>query len=250
MKPLVAIPVYNEERCIGNVLKRTLSQDVDILVVDDGSTDGTPAILASFPHVRVVRHRPNRGYGAALISAFTQARELRYEVVITMDSDGQHEPSLIPSFLDAIDDCDIVSGSRYLRDFANDSPAPAERRRINQLVTEELNACFHLDLTDAFCGFKAYRTDALAQLQLTEPGYGMPLELWAQAACHKLRIKEVAVPRVYLDPNRSFGESLDDADKRLAYYQSVIDKAVGALRRDEDCEMMRGKTPDLQRTGR
>jgi dolichol-phosphate mannosyltransferase len=128
-------------------------------------------------------------------------------------------------------DADIVSGSRYLRDFRQDTPAPQDRRAINRIITEELNERFGLALTDAFCGFKAYRREALCRLQITETGWGMPLQLWVQAAALQLRIKEIAVPRVYLDPNRAFGGVLDDTDKRLAYYRHVIDNAgIGSSR--------------------
>src|SRR5205085_5896003 len=75
-------------------------------------------------------------------------------------------------------------------------------------------------------GFKAYRRAALQKLHITETGWGMPLQLWVQAAFHCLRIKEVGVPRLYLDPNRSFGGGLDDANERLAYYRRVIDAAL------------------------
>jgi dolichol-phosphate mannosyltransferase len=143
-----------------------------------------------------------------------------------MDCDGQHEPSRIPVLLEAIHDVDIVSGSRYLRDFRQDTLAPQDRRRINEQITSELNERFGLNLTDAFCGFKAYRREALAKLRLTETGWGMPLQLWVQAARLGLRIKEVGVPRVYLDPNRAFGGVLDDPSERLAYYRSIIDAAV------------------------
>src|SRR5262249_37021842 len=78
---------------------------------------------------------------------------------------------------------------------------------------------------DAFCGFKAYRTAALAKLRITETGWGMPLQLWVQAACLGLRMKEIAVPRVYLDPNRAFGGVLNDAAARIAYYRKIIDDA-------------------------
>ena len=113
-----------------------------------------------------------------------------------MDCDGQHEPARIPVLYEAIHDADIVSGSRYLRDFRQDSlPTPADRLEINRTITDELNARFGLNLTDAFCGFKAYRRAALAELHPTVAGWGMPLQVWVQAACHGLRIKEVAVPR-------------------------------------------------------
>jgi dolichol-phosphate mannosyltransferase len=128
--------------------------------------------------------------------------------------------------LEAIHDCDIVSGSRYLRDFRQNSSAPQDRFQINRQITSEINARFGLDLTDTFCGFKAYRREALDRLDITETGWGMPLQLWVQAARAGLRLKEVAVPRLYLDPNRAFGGVLNDAEERLAYYRSVIDAEV------------------------
>lgn len=242
-KTLVAIPVYNEQDHLAEVLRRTLEHDVDVLVVDDGSTDRTGEVLERFPQIRVIRKVRNAGYGAALRTAFDFAIRNRYDIVITMDSDGQHEPSLIPAFVEACQDADIVSGSRYLEVFDVDTPAPIERRRINSLITDQLNARFGWNLTDSFCGFKAYRTEALARLRITEDGYAMPLELWIQAACWKLRIREVPVPRVYLDPNRSFGETLDDADRRLAYYQEVIDQAIGRLGETPCGERVRRTTP-------
>ena len=149
---------------------------------------------------------------------------------MTMDCDGQHEPSRIPVLLEAIDDSDIVSGSRYLRDFRQDTLPPQDRQRINQIITSELNAALGLQLTDAFCGFKAYRGSALARLSITESGWGMPLQLWVQAALAGLRIKEIGVPRLYLDPDRAFGGMLNDADQRLAYYRKVISDALAGAR--------------------
>src|SRR5262249_39545217 len=99
-----------------------------------------------------------------------------------------------------------------------------------ETITAELNERFGLNLTDAFCGFKAYRREALEKLHLTETGWGMPLQLWVQAAHLGLRIKEVGVPRLYLDPTRAFGGVLDDAEQRLAYYRGIIDAADAACR--------------------
>src|SRR5207249_11029142 len=170
--------------------------------------------------------------GAALISALAFTLEQGFDILVTMDCDGQHEPARIPVLLEALDDVDIVSGSRYLRDFRQDTLAPEDRRRINRQITAELNERFGLNLTDAFCGFKAYRAAALARLQITETGWGMPLQLWVQAARLGLRIKEVAVPRVYLDPKRAFGGMLNDAAERLAYYRRVIAAAEQTFPRE------------------
>jgi dolichol-phosphate mannosyltransferase len=222
VKVLTAIPVYNEERHLETVLREVRRYTPEILVVNDGSTDRTPELLARQEGLRVITHPHNRGYGAALISAFAYVLEHDFDVLVTMDCDGQHEPSRIAVLLEALHDCDIVSGSRYLRDFRQDTLAPEDRRRINRQVTQELNERFGLHITDAFCGFKAYRADALRRLRITETGWGMPLQLWVQAASLGLRIKEVGVPRLYLDPNRAFGGVLNDAEERLVYYRHVI----------------------------
>ncbi|MBY0227748.1 MAG: glycosyltransferase family 2 protein [Gemmataceae bacterium] len=225
MRVLTAIPVYNEAKHVERVLDEVRRFAGPLLVVDDGSTDATPDLLARQSDLAVVRHPRNRGYGAALISAFSRALADGYDALVTMDCDGQHEPSRIPLLLEAIRDADIVSGSRYLREFHQDTLAPADRRRINFTITDELNDKYGLGITDAFCGFKAYRRSALSRLCITERGWGMPLQLWVQAAHARLRIKEVGVPRLYLDPDRAFGGVMDDADERLAYYRRVIQAA-------------------------
>lgn len=233
MKVLTAIPVYNEERHLDKVLRQVRRYSPDILVVNDGSTDGTAELLSRESNLKVITHARNRGYGAALISAFNFVTGDDYDVLVSMDCDGQHEPSRIPVLKEAIHDADIVSGSRYLRDFRQDTAAtPEDRRQINETITRELNEILGLNLTDAFCGFKAYRREGLTKLHVTETGWGMPLQLWVQAALRGLRIKEVGVPRIYLDPNRTFGGVLNDAAERLAYYRRVIHEALveeGAL---------------------
>lgn len=229
MRWLTAIPVYNEAPHLRAVLDQVRRVSSNILVINDGSTDDTPQLLASEPGLQVVTHRPNRGYGAAIASAFRAFLESDFDVLVTMDCDGQHEPSRIPVLLEAIHDADIVSGSRYLRDFRQDTPAPADRRSINAIITREINARYGLKLTDAFCGFKAYRRCAVEELRITEPGWGMPLQLWVQAAHLGLRVKEVAVPRLYLDPKRAFGGVMNDPDERLAYYRRVLADAERAI---------------------
>lgn len=237
MKVLTAIPIFNEERTLEGVLHEVRRYCSNILIVNDGSTDGTGALLGRQPDVTVVTHPQNRGYGAALVSAFDYVLKSDFDVLVTMDCDGQHEPARIPVLLEALDSCtDIVSGSRYLRTFKyNSLPTPKDRQQINQIVTSELNQKLGLHLTDAFCGFKAYRRSALGRLAITETGWGMPLQVWVQAAHRGLRIKEVGVPRLYLDPNRVFGGVLDDADQRLAYYRRVIADAMGVLQAEEPC---------------
>ena len=141
---------------------------------------------------------------------------------------------------------DIVSGSRYLDQITPTSHAPADRRQINHQITSELNERLGLELTDAFCGFKAYRTQALAQLDLTETGYAMPLELWVQAAWHELQILELPVPLIYLDQERSFGGPLDSPTTRLNYYREIIDRAIRAC---EPSEVLKTEMQLCETTG-
>ncbi|GAB4131037.1 glycosyltransferase family 2 protein [Thermopirellula anaerolimosa] len=234
---LTAIPVFNEVRHVGPVLREVLKYATDVLAVDDGSWDGTDAILRQFSRVTTVRHPHNRGYGASLRTAFRFAIERGYDVIVTLDCDGQHEPRRIPDFVLACSgDVDIVSGSRYLANFPGDGKPPADRRRINQIITDELNQRLGLRLTDAFCGFKAYRVAALAKLDLTDDGYAMPLELWVQAVHHQLRIIELPVPLIYLDEERSFGGALDNADVRLAVYREVLENSLRRVGRCQPLE--------------
>jgi len=236
MRPrtLTALPVFNEESHILNVLDEVRRHCTDMLVVDDGSSDRTPEVLSRQTDLQVITHGQNQGYGAALRSAFELAIRQEYDVLVTIDCDGQHEPRLIPQLAAEVfpaDDelVDIVSGSRYLKRFSGDSHPPEDRRLINMQVTRILNEQLGLSLTDSFCGFKAYRVRSLGLFRITELGYAMPLQMWAQAVAAEMRIVEFPVPLVYLDEERSFGGSLDDSCRRMAYYREVIQREMSAL---------------------
>lgn len=230
------MPLYNEERTLAEVLREVRRYtDAPILVVDDGSTDGSAAILArarsELPGIDVITHPHNEGYGQSLIDGFRYAAEGGFDVALTIDCDLQHEPRLIPQFLEKVRQFDIVSGSRYHPEAPGDQdPAPPDRQRINAEVTRIINALTGYQLTDAWCGFKAYRVEALRRMQLDERSYGMPLQVWLQAARLGLSVTEIPVPRIYKNPERRFWGGLDDPETRLAYYLSVIDREVSRWR--------------------
>lgn len=241
---LTALPVYNEARHVQQVLRTVLQHADDVLVVNDGSTDQTAEELAAFGDaVRVETHDVNLGYGAALRTAFDYALRFGYDTLVTIDCDGQHQPGLIREIAALVDEpsrpVDMVSGSRYLKDFHDNSVAPEDRRRINMQITRCLNNQLGLEITDAFCGFKAYRVSSLADLDITDNGYAMPLQLWVQASDLNWRISEFAVPLIYLDEARSFGGALDDSEIRLAHYRDVLNAELSrrgmAQRFTADC---------------
>ncbi|TWT74383.1 glycosyltransferase family 2 protein [Allorhodopirellula solitaria] len=239
---LTALPVYNEVKYLDDVLDQVLRHSDRILVVDDGSTDGTADKLdgrqkAMPDRIDVIHHTQNRGYGAGLQSAFGYTLDHGYAGLVTLDCDGQHQPHRIPSFIEAAAAADIVSGSRYLKKYEGDDEPPAERMSINRRITAELNERLGFELTDAFCGFKAYSAAALRAMTITNNGYAMPLELWVQAAAAKLRVIELPVPLIYLDLERSFGGSLDQAETRLKYYNEVLEGAIESVRQE-------GRLPD------
>ena len=221
---LLALPVYNEREYAKDIINAVQRYCSNILVVDDGSTDGTLDILKMFTSINLLAHRNNQGYGKSIIDIFNYAVTNRYDWVITMDCDHQHQPSHLPIFFESIANtrADIISGSRYLEDHSNTDSVPYERLAINRRITKLLNRELNLELTDAFCGFKAYRVQSLKKMCLSETGYGLPLELWIQASRDRLKIKEIPVPLIYHDPNRNFAGQLEDPQIRLDYYLEII----------------------------
>lgn len=202
------------------------NHDGDILAVDDGSSDGSTAIIASLHWLKTIRHETNHGYGAAIIAGLSYAVSNAYDHVVTMDCDEQHEPRMIQKMFSESPGVDVLSGSRYLSVTDSDDNPPADRMSINKTITKTINSITGYNLTDSFCGFKRYRVKALELLKLDEPGYGMPLQFWIQARHFGLSVAEIAIPRLYKNLNRTFGSGLDDPERRLAHYRSIIEREL------------------------
>lgn len=230
MKKLVAVPVYNEERYIRGVIEKIRGyHPCDILIINDGSTDGSGAIIESIKDVVCITHLThpqNIGYGQSVIDAFKYAIEKGYDTLVTIDCDEQHEPKYIPELFAQMEGVDIRSCSRYLRESKDDHAPPPDRYAINMKMTEIINRITGYHLTDSFCGMKGYRVAALKQLNLRETGYAFPLEFWIQARHFGLTVKEFPISRIYKDQSRSFGGKLDNPEVRLAYYHKVIEREL------------------------
>lgn len=224
MNLLIAIPIYNEKNNLERILDQIRPFGYPILAINDGSTDGSGEILGQHRDVSTITHFINRGYGASLIDAFRFACRRGYDWVLTMDCDDQHPPDAIPKFVEQVlaDQYDIISGSRYMVSDPMDDEAPSDRRAINIFMTELLNSLTNLNLTDSFCGYKAHRVEAMMRLDLSETGYGFPMQFWPRVAKAGLNVMEIPVPRIYKDPTRHFGGQLDDSGYRLKHYLDIL----------------------------
>jgi dolichol-phosphate mannosyltransferase len=181
----------------------------------------------------VRRHAENRGYGASLVTGFKHAIDSSAAAVITMDCDGQHDPSFLPVFAARILASvtpDVVSGTRYFgTNECEERRVPVERLKINREITARINAIAGWSLTDTFCGFKAYRCDALRKLTLDIPGYGFPLQFWMRAHEAGLSIEEQPIPLIYTPEDRNFNNQFSDAQERRAYYLEILEEECARL---------------------
>lgn len=228
-KTLVAIPVFNEVD-VHDIIKRVKNFPVDVLVIDDGSMDDIRTNLIHVKNIFVIVHPSNLGYGKTIIDAFKYAMKNGYDYLITIDGDGQHEPEDILLFLKEMPfyKCDIISGSRYYFSTRVSKEVPKERYLINKEITGIINRITGFNLTDAFCGFKAYKVERLKGMNLTEYGYGMPLQLWIQACKSGLQVKEIPVKLIYKDITKQFKGILSSPETRLSYYKNIIEKELAA----------------------
>lgn len=194
-KVLVKLSVYNEARNLAAVLK-AMPAYVDLLVVDDGSEDDT-ALIAVRHGAKVIRHPVNLGQGAADITGFQYAFRRNYDSIVEMDGDGQHDPRDIPAFLKALDEsgADIVTGSRVL---GSNHPANSRLRRFFlPHFTRLVNHLTDFRLTDALCGFKAYRAKKLKEHadvleKVLEPQY-IASELYIRLARRGFTVAEIPI---------------------------------------------------------
>jgi glycosyltransferase involved in cell wall biosynthesis len=188
---LAAIPAYNEEVAIGTVVLRTKKYVDKVLVIDDGSSDAT-AQIAELAGAEVIRHPKNMGKGVAIKDGFMKAREYGADILVCIDSDGQHNPDEIPGLIAPIRNgqADMVIGSRFLGD---KNSVPGYRRVGQEILNSLTNSISHTKVTDSQSGFRAYSKKAIATLSLTEEGIGIESNLLRYADDLNLKIMEVPI---------------------------------------------------------
>lgn len=201
MKGLVITPTYNEVDNVEELVPRVLSQspDLEILIVDDNSTDGTgdkvEEMRKTEPRLHCL-HRPGKmGLGTAYVDGFRYALERDYELVFEMDADFSHDPDSIPAFLEAIQDADLVVGSRYLNGVTVVN-WPLHRLILSYGANLYTRIVTRMPLKDATGGFKCFRRSTLEAIDLNEvnsDGYGFQVEMNFKAWRKKLRVKEIPI---------------------------------------------------------
>jgi glycosyltransferase involved in cell wall biosynthesis len=189
---LALIPAWNEATRIGPVVETTHGY-LPVLVVDDGSHDDTSAVAKS-AGATVTRHPQNQGKGVALMTGFGWALEQGYEAVLTLDADGQHDPTEIPEFLAAYaaGAGDLIIGRR---DF---SRMPFPRRYTNPLFGSWLlSLVLGARIYDSQSGYRLYSRPLLEGLDLTSTGFDLETEVIVQAVCRGMRVGWVDIRTIY-----------------------------------------------------
>ena len=188
---IALIPAFNEEVALGSVILRTLQYVDDVLIVDDGSTDATNQI-ARLAGAKVITHPNNLGKGEGLKSGFQDIGD-HYDIILTIDGDGQHNPDEIPLLLKPILDgeADLVNGSRYIN--GPEENTPAYRRVGQQVLDKATNISAGIDVTDSQSGFRAFSSKCCSCFRFKDTGFGIESEMLVDAAENGYRIMEVPI---------------------------------------------------------
>jgi len=196
IKIAVGLPAFNEEKNIGKIIAQLLNKSYSVIVCNDGSSDST-GIIAEKMGAIMINHKKNLGYGAAIGSIFKKAREDKFDILVTFDSDGQHRISDIEKIIEPIQNkmSDIVIGSRFTGDGKADMP---KYRKLGiKVITNLVNSQTGKKITDSQSGFRAYNTKVLAQINPSESGMGVSTEILIKADKQKLKIKEIPITILY-----------------------------------------------------
>ncbi|MGB9912953.1 MAG: polyprenol monophosphomannose synthase [Candidatus Kapaibacteriota bacterium] len=205
MKAIVIIPTYNEAENIEKLINKIFSiiPDINILIVDDNSPDGTAAIVEKImqndPRLHLIKRPGKMGLGTAYIDGFKYALSKGFEAIFEMDADFSHNPEDLPRFLEALQDADLVIGSRYLTG-VNVINWPLRRLILSYFANIYTRIITGMPIKDATGGFKCFRASALRQINLDNiktNGYGFQIEMNFRIWAKGFKVKEI--PIVFVD---------------------------------------------------
>ena len=195
MKITIGIPAYNEEKNIASIITKLKKITDSIIVCDDGSSDMTSEISKNLGAV-VISHKKNMGYGVAINSIFQKSKEMKSDLLVTFDADGQHRVEDIEKVVEPIKNntADLVIGSRFLD---KKSDVPNYRKIGIKVITKVTNASIRKKLTDSQSGFRAYNGQVLSQISPSDMGMGISTEILIKSSSKGLRIMEVPITILY-----------------------------------------------------
>jgi dolichol-phosphate mannosyltransferase len=205
-RALVIVPTYNERFNIARLIPAILAQDpsLEILVVDDGSPDGTGAIVDGIAtnnaRVHVIHREGKLGLGTAYIAGFRWALERKYDLVFEMDADFSHNPERLPEFLESIRESDVVLGSRYQDGHVNVVNWPMSRLFLSYAANIYARFVTGLPIFDTTGGFKCFRRNVLESIDLNSVksnGYAFQIEMSYRAWKRGFRLVEI--PIIFVD---------------------------------------------------
>lgn len=224
-KVLVIIPTYNEKNNILKVLESVLGLNIsqlDILVIDDNSPDGTAELvekaMTQHPNIHLIKRVGKLGLGTAYVTGFRYALNKSYDYIIEMDADLSHDPKEIPNFLKAMDEADLVIGSRYLTG-VNVINWPLMRLFISVMASKYTRMITGMPFRDCTSGFKCFRRRVLEKIpmdKISSSGYSFQIEMNFKAWKRGFRIKEI--PIIFYD--RTHGSS--KMSKRIILEAMVV----------------------------
>lgn len=212
MKVCIVIPAYNEEETISRIVEEAKKYSKDVIVVDDGSADMTSA-LAKESGAKVLRHAVNIGVGLATTTGNEYAVSKGFDVIVNLDSDGQHSASTVPKGVELVEKggYDIVLGSRFLE---KTERMPTILKLGNKFLTLTNRQIFGSNISDTQSGFRIVTADAWKRLSPRSTGYSICAEISALIGTKRLKYAEIPIETVYLD--RFKGTTIFDGIKIFA----------------------------------
>ena len=193
MQDVVVIPAHNEEQNIGEVIEKIKQYTHNIIVVDDGSEDGTSE-KAKQLGVKVLRHSINLGKGAALKTGCDFAYYQGANQILVIDADGQHDPKEIPHFFESLKNNEIVFGYRKQAD-----SMPFVLKFGNRFINDSLRLLFKINIHDSQCGYRAFKADAYKKVRWSARDYYMETEMIVKAGKHHLKYEQIPIETIYGD---------------------------------------------------
>jgi glycosyltransferase involved in cell wall biosynthesis len=187
------IPFYNNRNTIVKVIEQTLIHLDHVIAVNDGSTDGSLKMIPDRDDVTLLSFEENNGKGYALSAGFKKGVELGFKTLVTLDADLQHNPFEIPFLLQELKRYDIVVGNRL----NNLSGMPLQRRISNKLTSFLLSIKTGCRLLDSQCGFRAFKSDVVKNIETTYPGYEAESEILILAARNNYKIGFCNISTIY-----------------------------------------------------